>query len=142
MYPVTLNVYDLSRGLARVYLPMVGVQIDAVYHTSLTVYGKEFYIDQGIKKQSNAAKYGPPIESRELGETEVDEETFTFFLEEMKDYHLPEKYDLFFNNCNHFTNACIQLLLDQELDKHILELPEKVLNSPNGMMFRNMLGIQ
>ena len=40
---VDLYVYDLSRGLARAMSASVlGVQIDAVYHTSIVIEGVEY----------------------------------------------------------------------------------------------------
>lgn len=30
-----------------------------------------------------------------------------------------EKYDLFKNNCNNFTNECCELLLDKKIPEHI-----------------------
>ena len=38
---VTLALYDITNGLAKnLSLMMIGQQIDAVYHSSLIVYGK------------------------------------------------------------------------------------------------------
>lgn len=47
--PVQVYVYDLSRGLARNYSRMfLGTEIEAIYHTSVVVRGKEYYLDRGI----------------------------------------------------------------------------------------------
>ena len=62
---VQVYVYDLSQGLARVYSPMLlGILIDAIYHTSVVIRNKEYYLDQGIKVNSppGHTKYGTPIE--------------------------------------------------------------------------------
>ena len=146
--PVQVYVYDLSRGLARVYSPMMlGFQIDAIYHTSVVVRGKEYYLDQGIKShpvhQSAHFKYGIPIEKIDVGETFIDDEILNDFIndlnnhEEMK-YHA-QSYDLFTNNCNHFTNVLIEFLCDSQLDERILKLPEAVLASPAGQMLKQMI---
>lgn len=51
---VQVYVYDLSHGMARVYSPMIlGVSIDAIYHTSVVIRNKEYYLDQGIKVNSH-----------------------------------------------------------------------------------------
>lgn len=53
-FPVLLNVYDLSQGMAKsMSKQMVGVQIDGIWHTGIVVYGQEFYFGGGIS-------YDPP----------------------------------------------------------------------------------
>ena len=48
-YPVKLNVYDLSQGMAKAMsMGLIGVQIDGIWHTGIVVYGKEFYFGGGI----------------------------------------------------------------------------------------------
>lgn len=43
-YRVELYIYDLSQGLASVMSQMlVGRQLDGIWHTSVVVYGKEFF---------------------------------------------------------------------------------------------------
>ncbi|EDU48868.1 thioredoxin [Pyrenophora tritici-repentis Pt-1C-BFP] len=45
---VQLYVYDLSKGLARnMSMQFLGIQIDAVYHTSIVLDGIEYYFGQG-----------------------------------------------------------------------------------------------
>ncbi|CAK9441522.1 uncharacterized protein LODBEIA_P53900 [Lodderomyces beijingensis] len=146
--PVQVYVYDLSRGLARVYSPMMlGFQIDAVYHTSVVVRGKEYYLDQGIRAipvhSSHHSKYGQPLEIIDVGETFIDDEILQEFIADLNNhdelkYHA-EKYDLFTNNCNHFTNTLIEFLCDSQLEERILKLPEAVLATPAGQMLRQMI---
>lgn len=146
-FPVKVYVYDLSHGLAAVYSPMVlGTAIDAIYHTSVVVFGKEYYIDQGIKVCANpgTTKYGLPKEVLDVGETYVLEDIANEFLEELRDhedkkYHA-HAYDLFDNNCNHFTDVVMEFLVGQNLDDRILKLPEQVLATPKGQMLKQMLG--
>jgi hypothetical protein len=53
-FPVKLNVYDLSQGMAKsMSKSLCGVQIDGIWHTGIVVYGKEFYFGGGIS-------YDPP----------------------------------------------------------------------------------
>ena len=111
---VQVYVYDLSQGLARVYSPMLlGILIDAIYHTSVVIRNKEYYLDQGIKVNSppGHTKYGTPIEVLEIGTTGVDDELLNDFINELKNhdemkYHAVN-YNLFTNNCNHFTDVVI-----------------------------------
>lgn len=143
---VQVYVYDLSHGLARMYSPMVlGVSIDAIYHTSVVVRNKEYYLDQGIKVNTpGQTKYGTPIEILEIGKTYVNDEILTDFLNDLKNhedmkYHAIS-YDLFTNNCNHFTDVLIEFLCGKNLEERILKLPEAVLNTPNGQLLQQMIG--
>ncbi|AOW29949.1 hypothetical protein MG5_04485 [Candida albicans P57072] len=144
---VQVYVYDLSQGLARVYSPMLlGISIDAIYHTSVVIRNKEYYLDQGIKVNSppGHTKYGTPIEVLEIGTTGVDDELLNDFINELKNhdemkYHAVN-YNLFTNNCNHFTDVVIDFLCGKNLEDRILKLPDTVLNTPNGQLLQQMLG--
>lgn len=144
-YPVKVYVYDLSQGLAAVYSPMIiGTQIEAIYHTSVVVHGREYYIDQGIKScVPGKTKYGIPREVLDMGETEIDEEILADFLEDLRTHeqgkYLASAYDLFDNNCNHFTDVVLDFLVGRNLEDRILGLPQRVLSHPNGQMLRQML---
>lgn len=143
---VKVYVYDLSHGLAAVYAPAVlGIPLDGIYHTSTVVHGKEYYIDQGIKEAlPGRTKFGVPREVLDVGETYVTEDLLQDFLQELRSrsdnkYHA-SKYDLFDNNCNHFTDTVIEFLTGKNLEDRILGLPQRVLASPNGMLLRLMIG--
>lgn len=146
-FPVKVYVYDLSQGMAALYSPMIlGTRIDAIYHTSVVVYGTEYYIDQGIKHtlRPGTTKYGLPKEVLDMGETFVDKELLDDFLQELhtredRKYHAVS-YDLFDNNCNHFTDVVLDFLVGKNLEDRILKLPQQVLNTPNGAMLRQMIG--
>ena len=60
---VTLLVYDITQGMAKGMSQMLlGYQIDAVYHTSLVVYGTEFFFGGGICQMApKTTPYGKPI---------------------------------------------------------------------------------
>ena len=144
---VQVYVYDLSQGLARVYSPMLlGILIDSIYHTSVVIRNKEYYLDQGIKVNSppGHTKYGTPIEVLEIGTTGVDDELLNDFINELKNhdemkYHAVN-YNLFTNNFNHFTDVVIDFLCGKNLEDRILKLPDTVLNTPNGQLLQQMLG--
>lgn len=144
--PVTVYVYDLSHGMAAVYSPMIlGHRIDAIYHTSVVVFGREFYIDQGIKvAPPGTTKYGQPIETISMGDTELTEDIFSDFLDELR-HHEDRKYDavsydLFNNNCNHFTDVLLEFLVGKNLEDRILKLPQTVMSLPNFPMLQQLLG--
>jgi hypothetical protein len=49
MSSVQLYVYDLSRGMAKAMsMQLTGKQMDGIWHTSVVVYGNEYYFGQGI----------------------------------------------------------------------------------------------
>ena len=66
---VTLALYDLTGGMAKsLSMMFIGQQIDAVYHSSLIVFGKEYYFGGGICHDSpEQTPYGKPIEKIEMG---------------------------------------------------------------------------
>jgi len=144
---VVVYVYDLSHGMASTYAPMfLGIDLDAIYHTSVVVYGKEYYIDQGIQTCAypGNTKYGMPIDVIDMGDSFIGEEVFSDFISDLKNHekqkYQAENYDLWNNNCNHFTDVCVEFLTGQNLDDSILKLPETVLNTPNGQLLKSMIG--
>ncbi|KAK6462030.1 PPPDE putative peptidase domain-containing protein [Scheffersomyces coipomensis] len=146
-FDVTVLVYDLSGGMAAQYSPMLlGIRLEAIYHTSVVVYGKEYFINQGIQINPNPGntKYGMPMEILDKGKTFITEDIFNEFLDDLRNhdenkYHAMN-YDLFNNNCNHFTDVLLDFLVGSNLDKRILNLPDQVLNTPNGQLLRQMIG--
>ena len=48
---VQLAVYDLSHGMAKQYLSgLLGISVEAIYHTGVRVYGYEYFYSDGIQK--------------------------------------------------------------------------------------------
>ena len=75
---VTLLAYDISMGMAKTMGPMlIGQQIQALYHTALVVYGREYYFGGGICNDlPKTTPYGKPIAEINLGQTELPKEIF------------------------------------------------------------------
>ncbi|KAG0125849.1 putative thioredoxin [Tuber indicum] len=139
--PVQLYVYDLSQGMAReMSLGLLGVQIDAVYHTSIVVGGKEYHYGHGIHcSQPGETRHGNPMEIVPLGVTALPDDVILGYLDSLKSIYSPEAYDLFVHNCNNFTNDVAQFLCGRGIPTHITALPQTVLNTPFGQMLRPML---
>ena len=98
---------------------LLGMQIDIVPHTGVFVFGKEYFFSGGIQSAPNWGMM-PIHEEVVLGETEVPEELFAEFLEEVRDQYTATTYNIAKNNCNHFSNAIAEFLLGVEIPDRIL----------------------
>jgi len=138
---VVLHLYDLSQGMAKnLSRQFLGKQIDGIWHTGIVVFGKEFYYGGGIcKDPPSKTPYGTPMRSITLGETEIPEELFLEFLQEISYKFTSDKYDLFENNCNNFTDACSEFLVGEKIPNYITGLPKEVLATPMGKMIKPMI---
>ncbi|KAF1355802.1 DUF862-domain-containing protein [Lizonia empirigonia] len=138
---VQLYVYDLSQGLARsMSRQFLGIQIDAVYHTSIVLEGIEYYFGGGIQTcRAGATHHGRPMEIIKLGQTSLPLEIILEYLESLKTIYTAESYDLFLHNCNNFSNDFAMFLVGKGIPAHITSLPQDVLNTPFGQMLRPQL---
>jgi thiol-disulfide isomerase/thioredoxin len=84
--------------------------------------------------------YGRPVESIPLGKTELPEDLFKEFLNDIASRFAPEKYNLFTNNCNNFSNECANFLTGSGIPSHIIDLPNEVLATPMGKQLLQMMG--
>lgn len=89
---VQLYVYDLSRGAARSLSgALLGVQIDAVYHTSIIMGGIEYVYDGGIKTvEPGKTHLGQPMQIIDLGATSLPMDVIMEYLESLKEIYTPE----------------------------------------------------
>lgn len=138
MAPIKLYVYDLSNGLARqLSMQLTGRQIDGIWHTSIVVFGKETFYGQGINTTlPGRSHHGTPLQIIDLGETEIDEETFNEYIEEMKESYTADKYHLLDFNCNSFTNDVAGFLTGGSIPDFIKDLPTDFLSTPFGAALR------
>ncbi|KAF9154922.1 hypothetical protein BG015_011606 [Linnemannia schmuckeri] len=138
---VTLFVYDLSQGMARTMsLGLVGRQIDAIYHTSVVIFGREFFYGQGIMSAiPGTTPHGQPMERVDMGETEIPQEVFMEFMDNMRETYTADAYHLLDNNCNNFTNDVCQFLVGKNIPDRITSLPADFLNTPFGQSMRPMI---
>jgi thiol-disulfide isomerase/thioredoxin len=115
----------------------LGIQIDAVYHTSIVLDNIEYYFGQGVQTcRAGATHHGQPMEKIKLGRTDLPIEIILEYLESLKQVYTPESYDLFMHNCNNFSNDFAMFLVGKGIPNHITSLPETVLNTPFGQMLR------
>lgn len=125
---VFLRIYDLSNGMAKLISPqLLGFQIDGVWHTSIEIFGNEYYFHNGLNVQKvGATPFRKCVERMSLGFTDCTHTSLVEFLECGKGSWGPESYDLFENNCNDFSNWLANFLVERNIPNHILELPKKV----------------
>ncbi|KAG7576367.1 PPPDE putative peptidase domain [Arabidopsis thaliana x Arabidopsis arenosa] len=140
-HKVTLNVYDLSQGLARqLSQSLLGKVIEGVWHTGIVVYGNEYFFGGGIQHLPvGRTPYGTPIRTIELGLSHVPKDVFEMYLEEISPRYTAESYNLLTHNCNNFSNEVAQFLVGKGIPDYILQLPNDVLNSPMGGLIMPML---
>lgn len=140
-YPVKLHIYDLSQGMARqLSATILGKALEAIWHTGVVVYGREYYFGGGIQQgQPGRTPYGTPIRVEDLGVTHVPREVFEEFLREIGPRYTPATYKLLSHNCNNFSNEAAQFLAGAAIPSYILELPNQVMNSPVGALILPMI---
>ncbi|KAF8077443.1 hypothetical protein N665_1035s0005 [Sinapis alba] len=140
-HKVTLNVYDLSRGLARqLSASFLGKVIEGVWHTGIVVYGNEYFFGGGIQHlPAGTTPYGAPLRTVELGESHVPKDVFEMYLEEISPRYTAESYNLLAHNCNNFSNEVAQFLVGKGIPDYILQLPNEVMNSPMGGLIMPMI---
>lgn len=149
-YEVHLAIYDLSMGMARSLSgQFLGQEhaVDMIPHTAILVHGKEWFYGQGIEwcspHEFRASRGIHPIEIQPLGHTTCTEQQFEDWCraQAVNGNFGNQSYDFFHNNCNNFSEQAARhgLRLQQSVPSWILELPQKFLSSPMGMIVRPML---
>lgn len=143
-YRVELYIYDLSAGMARHLVPMLGLnfEVEGIWHTAIVVHGIEwFYGSTGIEQCSpGGTMMGQPLKKEYLGETDLDLESFRDYLHGLgQDMFRGHRYDLFKHNCNNFSNTVAQFVCGKTIPQYILDLPERVLGSPIAQMLRPLI---
>ncbi|KAG8389093.1 hypothetical protein BUALT_Bualt02G0193400 [Buddleja alternifolia] len=138
---VSLNVYDLSQGLARqLSTTFLGKAIEGIWHTGVVVYGNEYYFGGGIQSApAGTTPYGTSIRVVDLGITHVPKDVFEMYLEEIGPRYTAETYSLMTHNCNNFSNEAAQFLVGGTIPDYILNLPNEVMSSPMGAVILPMI---
>lgn len=83
---VHLLTYDLSGGMARqMSMQFLGFQLDAIYHTSIELQGREYVYDGGIISITPGSSHlGRPMERLHLGKTELTMDVIMEYLESIR----------------------------------------------------------
>lgn len=137
---VTLYVYDISQGMARQMSPMiVGRLVEGVWHTSIVVHNKEFYFQGGTFGDApKSTPFGMPIKEIPLGTTEISKAELDEYVVSVADQFSAETYDIFKNNCNHFTNNLAEFLVGEGIPAEYLNQANEFEFTPIGAFIKSM----
>ena len=141
---VTLAVYDLSNGMARVMSPQIlGEQIEGIWHTGIRVFGKEWFFGGGIQvlpvgvfEQTNGLQVSR-IDA--MGTTTKTEAQLQAHLGTLSGRFSAATYNLLTNNCNNFSDELCKFLCGHGISPDVIELPNRVFSTPGGMMLRPVI---
>lgn len=140
---VVLYRYDLTNGMARQFSQqMLGRFVEAIWHTSIVVYGWEFYFDGGVGiacEEPGSTRFGAPFRTEPLGVTTRSLEQFADFNAAQQGAFGPECYDLLRRNCNHYSDAAAQFLLGRGIPADVAGMVGELLATPLGAMMRPSL---
>jgi hypothetical protein len=89
-YRVELYIYDLSQGMAKQLLPMLGMvgsmglnfDLDGIWHTAIVVHNIEWFFGGGGIEHCNpgGTLMGRPLKVEHLGEPSLDLDSFRDYL--------------------------------------------------------------
>lgn len=138
---VQLFIYDLSNGMAASFGHFItGSHVEAIYHTSLVAFGKEFYFSGGIcHDPPYSTAFGNPMKVEEIGTTEITLEDFFAYLKAVESKFTFNTYHIFDNNCNHFTNDVSEFLTGKGIPDYILNQANHYKNTPIGKMLEGFM---
>jgi len=158
--PVELLLYDISDGLSkRVSWALLGREFEAIYHSSVLVFGFEYWYGGRVFKtrppctrcfgnplaESAAAplqqsSYMPELMSVHLGYTLATADEFKNFLgKNLAKKYRRDNYDVLTHNCNGFSNEVVGYLTGSMIPEEVLNLPELVMATTTAKFLRPLL---
>ncbi|KAL4471527.1 hypothetical protein ABPG74_008420 [Tetrahymena malaccensis] len=119
---IYLNIYDLAK--ANYYLHSLGF---GIYHTGIQIGSAEYHFGghEGSSTgvcQTEPKEYTSNVIFRDsiyLGECNLSYNQVNSILEELKRDFVGNSYDVLTRNCNHFSNAVCQRLLNKSIPSYI-----------------------
>jgi len=144
-HKVILRVYPLGDERMKGFIASALGRSDAgIWHTSIEVYGTEYYFQGGmVQAVPGTTMHGVPENTHYLGATEIPKIVFEDFLGSIAEDFAPHRYHLLKNNCNHFTDALASYLVGRSIPEYILELQKAALESEVlSSMIDALFGIQ
>lgn len=140
---VQLYQYDMSHGRAR-WLPsmLVGQQLDGIWHTSVVVFGREYWYGGRIcSSEPGTGPFGSPTKIVKLPEQTLrtSSELLKYLRRDLARKFTQDNYDVLTKNCNHFSDALCKFLLNRSLPEDVLRQADRIMNSRAVMMLRPLL---
>lgn len=138
--PVTVNMYDLSGGMAKSW-----TGVEGIWHTAVVVFGREyFYNGRPVLEKPGESDFGEVAKVLTMGwSLHKQYELHSFVVEHLNKRFTLESYDVMTNNCNHFTDELLRFLLDEPLPDNVLRQEERLMQLPGVRFvwpaFRNIL---
>ena len=131
---VWLYQYDLTNGIGpKICKFMTGIEIEGVWHTSLVVFGREYFFGGGIQSGiPGLTPYGTPLKKTLYGKTTKTKKEFENYLDSIDNIYNAENYHIYKNNCNHFTNAIAKYLCNKPLPEDIVDQYKTLQGTPFG----------
>lgn len=144
MSSVQLYRYDISGGMARqLSQSFLGRYVEAIWHTGIVVFGREYYFDGGVgivSERAGGTRFGRPLRVDTLGVTQKNAVEFERWVVHMRSTMFgPMDYNLLQRNCNHFTQEASMFLLGIGIGDDIRNMIRDLLSTPMGSMIRPML---
>ena len=125
------------KGLSQ---SILGKEIEGIWHTSVYVYGREYFYAGGINKsQPRKTKFGKPIKEINFGFTNKTKTEFENYLKSINNNFTSNNYNLISHNCNHFSDTALYYLIGKHLSSVILKQHEEILKTPLGKQIRPLL---
>lgn len=140
---VKIFIYDLTDGtLKNASRVILKRKIEAIYHTSVVVYGREYFYSSKIYWDApKSTPYGKPVKEVEIGDTNITIDEFECFLKnKLSKKYTEDSYNAISNNCNHFTNEAVLFLTGKSIPDYILNQHEEFERTVLGQLFFKFCG--
>jgi len=145
-FKVTLWLYDISNGWAKnASLFLLGHHFDGIWHSGVVIewpdHTAELWFGGKIfESVPGTTPFGEPMERRDLGYTyKSHDDTLDFIKRHLCSEFSSERYDVLTHNCNHFSEALAQFLMNGHIPDDVLRQPDMVMSTITARALRPVL---